>query len=118
MPKYSGEEKRKFPRLAASYMIKYRELAQASGFDITSTRNISQGGVTITTAAKLEAGSLLELTLRLPFAADEVHVKAEVVACQETVKGSVWETRIKFVDMPEDYAKKIDEFIGRRVQSK
>jgi len=99
-------------------MVKYRELSQAGGFDITSTRNISQGGVTITTASKLEAGSFLELTLRLPFAAEEAHVKAEVVACLETVKGSVWETRIKFVDMPEEYGKKIDEFIGRRVQSK
>jgi hypothetical protein len=117
MSDYSGEEKRKFPRIEAHYMLKCRQLEQAGGFDVTSTRNISQGGATITTSCQFEEGNLLELTFKFPFATESVPVKAQVLDCRTIIKGSVWELRIKFVDMPEDYGNKINEFIGKRTHN-
>ena len=118
MSNYSGEERRKFPRLTAAYMIQYRLLDKTSGFDITSTRNISRGGVTITTSSKLVPGDVLNLTLKFPFTPAPIGIQAQVVSCHDTANKSVWEASVKFIDLPGDYADKIEEFIEKIARKK
>ncbi len=108
---YQGEERRKYPRLDANYIISYRVLEKSDDFDLTQTRNVSLGGAFITTNKQYASGTVLELVVRVPFKEQRVTVKGEVVDSKEAVKNIMYETRIKFIDMPQGFLDEFDKFL-------
>ncbi len=111
MDKYKGEERRKFPRANANFVVSYRLKEHPGTYDLSQTKNVSQGGMLITTNKKFDNGIQLAMTIRFPFVNQKIEVTAEVIDSKEIVKGLIYETRLKFVDLPDGFFKELGDFI-------
>lgn len=111
MEKYTGVEKRKYPRANANFVVSYRVKQYPGTYDLSQTKNISQGGLLITTNKKFENGTQLAMTIRLPFIEQKIEVTGEVVASKEIVKGLIYETRLRFIELPQDFFKELGIYV-------
>ncbi|MCM8787014.1 MAG: PilZ domain-containing protein [Candidatus Omnitrophica bacterium] len=111
MAEYTGPERRKYPRLNANFVVSYRIKEVPDNFDISQTKNVSGGGILLTTNRKFEKGTLLTLNIRFPFLADRIEVTGEIVDSKEIVRDLIYETRIKFLDLDPDVLKKLQDFV-------
>lgn len=115
MEKYTGSERRKFPRANANFVVSYRVLHQGA-YDLSQTKNISQGGLLITTNKKFDNGVVLAMTIRFPFVEQKIEITGQVVDSKEIVKGLIYETRLKFTDLPEEFFKELGIYIKELLQ--
>jgi c-di-GMP-binding flagellar brake protein YcgR len=109
--KYNGPEKRKFIRITASCTVSYKPEEVDSHHDITFTRDISQGGAIITTDKSFTPGTALAIVIRLPSLPEKIEATVKVVNCREVVKNSIYETRVKFIDLSPQYVQRLGEFV-------
>ena len=65
--RYSGPERRQSQRIHGRFIVSYRILEDASALDITQTKNISLGGMLLTTNRAFSRGTKLGIEIRLPF---------------------------------------------------
>ena len=104
MPKeYTGDEKRKFPRAIGRFIVSYRVIPTNSNFDITQTKNISLGGMLLTTNCQFSKGTNLALEIRLPFDPDPIMIIANVLESKEISKGIIYDTRLIFLAVDEKH---------------
>jgi hypothetical protein len=111
MEKYSGQEKRKFTRASANFVVSYRLKEQADNYDLSQTKNVSQGGMLLTTNRKFEKGTQLAMTIRFPFVNQRMEVTGAVIDSKEIVRGLIYETRITFIDLPSEFFQELGNFI-------
>lgn len=115
--KYSGPERRKYPRAEANFVVSYVIKEIQDDYDLTQSRNVSQGGILITTNRYFSKGVKLAMHIRLPFITQRIEVTGEVVDCKEKVKNLIYETRIKFLDLDmgifEEIGKHIEKFLKK-----
>lgn len=116
MERYSGPERRKHPRLDVSFVISYRVKEPPSNYDMSQSKNVSQGGMLITTNRKFEKGVHLAISVRFPFLPKKIEVWGEVVDSKEIAKNLLYETRIKFVGPQSDAFEKLGEFVKQRLK--
>ncbi len=103
-------ERRKFKRIGGSYVVSYVPIkGEDFKFDISQTKNLSEGGLLFISDGKFEKDIILKIKLRLPEFSDYVIVKARVVDSIQLAKGIICETRVIFVDID----KKVREAIMR-----
>ncbi|MCF7873638.1 MAG: PilZ domain-containing protein [Candidatus Omnitrophica bacterium] len=115
MGKYKGPERRKHPRLNANFIVSYKIIEPPSDFDLSQTKDVSQGGLFLTTNKGFEQGTLLSMTIRFPFASDKLKLTGQVVNSEEKVKNLLYETHIQFKDSDEAFLKKIGNFINKEL---
>tara|TARA_B100000315_G_C14398172_1_gene505204 strand:+ start:121 stop:471 length:351 start_codon:yes stop_codon:yes gene_type:complete len=108
------KERRKRPRLPTTYLVRYKLRYSDTAYDINNTKDISQGGALLFTNQLFEKGEQLEMHVKFPFAKKEIAVIAEVVLCQEVLKNSVYETRLKFIEIDEEIKRMLGELISCR----
>jgi hypothetical protein len=113
MKTYVGSEKRKHPRLSANFIISYRITQVPENYDLSQTKNVSQGGILLTTNKKFEKGLCLALTIRFPFISQRISVHGEVVESKEVVRDLIYETRVKFLDLDTELFEKVGEFVKK-----
>ena len=89
-------ERRQHPRTDASLVVSYRVKELASDYDISQSKNVSQGGMLLTTNRQFGPGEPLLMTLRLPCMPDAMEVTALVVASREIVRDLIYDTRVQF----------------------
>jgi c-di-GMP-binding flagellar brake protein YcgR len=111
MEKYNGPEKRKYLRANANFVVSYRLKRTPDNYDLSQTKNISQGGMLLTTNKKFENGTQLAMTIRFPFVNQRMEVTGEVIDSKEVVRGLIYETRISFMDLPSDFFQELGNFI-------
>jgi hypothetical protein len=116
MDKYSGPEKRKHPRLEANFVVSYRIKEPGKGYDLSQTKNVSQGGMLLTTNKIFENGTYLSMNIRFPLVPQKIEVTGEVVDSREIVRDLIYETRIRFLDLDEDFFRDLGEFIKERLK--
>lgn len=116
MSEYSGPEKRKHPRLSANFVISYRIKEMVDGYDLSQSKNVSQGGILLTTNRLFSKGTFLAMTIRFPLIPQKIEVTGEVVHSREVVRDLIYETRIKFLDLDEDFFQKLGEFIRENLK--
>ncbi|TRZ93996.1 hypothetical protein D4R78_07230 [bacterium] len=104
---YTGIEKRINPRINSNFVVSYRILEERDNVDISQTKNLSLGGMMLTTNRLLVPGTKLALEIRLPAAVEAIRIIGEVVDAREVVKGVIYDTRIKFLTVDENYLKTI-----------
>ena len=94
-------EKRKFRRIDRNYVVSYTAISPAdSKFDLSQTKDVSEGGLLFIADRKFEKGTVLKIKLRLPEFLDYVIVKVEVLGSTLTGKTrSSYETRARFVEI-------------------
>ena len=105
-------EQRRYPRRDASLLVGYQRKDGAAGYGIAQTRNVSLGGMLLTTAKAFPAGTRLAIRIRLPFRGLPrlVQEAAEVVESTEFVRSLLYETRVRFVDLVEQSSRILRDF--------
>ncbi len=111
MANYSGPERRKYERLNVNFVVSYR-IKQARGeFDLSPTKNMSQGGMLLTTNKEFAVGTTLAMIIRFPLIPHKIEVTGVVVSCKQIVRDIIYETRIQFLDLDKEFFIKLGEFI-------
>ncbi|MFH1519504.1 MAG: PilZ domain-containing protein [Candidatus Omnitrophota bacterium] len=116
MAKYKERERRKYPRMSGNFVINYRIQQMPYGYDLSQTKDVSQGGVRITTGKPFEAGTCLAMNLRIPFVPGKIEIKGKVVNSREVVRDLIYETQVEFLGLSEDFFKKLGEFIKENLK--
>lgn len=101
MQSQQAQERRKHPRRDASLVVTYRPEDLTAGYDITQTRNVSQGGMLLTAASPFAPGTRLVLQARLTLRGTPrvLQGTAEVLGFRELVPSLLYETRVRFVEL-------------------
>ncbi len=108
---YSGPEKRKHPRITGRFIVSYRILEEEDNLDISQTRNLSLGGMLLTTNRQLEPGTNIALEIRLPFDPNPMMLIAKVVESHEITKDLIYDTRLDFLAVDEKHRNIISQTI-------
>ncbi|UCC95610.1 MAG: PilZ domain-containing protein [Candidatus Omnitrophota bacterium] len=110
----SAADRRKYPRLPTTYIVRYKPRYSKTNYEVTQTKNISLGGIFLLTPKMLKQGQQLEMHIQFPFARKKIMVLARVISCEKLARGEIYETRLKFIEMSEETKQKLAEIIQRR----
>lgn len=99
MTEYTGQERRKQPRVAGKFVVSYRVKADVDNYDISQTRNLCLGGMLLTTNRHFAYGTILAIDIRLPFFIDAIKFTGTVLESKEVVKDLIYDTRIQFLEI-------------------
>jgi len=100
---YAGVERRKDPRAEGRFVVSYRIAEEKNNVDMTQTKNISLGGMLLTTNRKFSIGEKLYLEIRLPLDPDPIMLTACVVESKEVVSNLIYDTRLSFLTVDEKH---------------
>jgi c-di-GMP-binding flagellar brake protein YcgR len=105
------QENRKFHRYLLSIDIGYCK-ENTKKEDTSKTKNVSAGGVCITTSAgPLERGAVYVLSFQLPDSREAVTVKARVVwTKKDDQHQALFDNGLEFINMREKYREAIEEY--------
>jgi c-di-GMP-binding flagellar brake protein YcgR len=108
---YAGPERRKHPRISARFIVSYRVLEESDSIDVSQTKNLSMGGMLLTTNRKFDPGTNLALEIRLPFDPNPIMLIAKVVDSREITKNLIYDTRLSFLAVDERHRKVISQTV-------
>ncbi|MDJ0862167.1 MAG: PilZ domain-containing protein [Gammaproteobacteria bacterium] len=109
-------ERRAHPRVEANLVVSYRDRGLGGGYDISQSKNVSQGGMLLTTNRGFSGGSLLTMTLRLPHMPDAIEVTGKVVTSREIVRELIYDTHVQFARVDDRARKQLKRFVFQRGQ--
>jgi hypothetical protein len=109
---YTGLEKRKHPRIEGRFVVSYRILEENDNVDITQTKNLSLGGMLLTTNRCFNPGTHLAIEIRLPFDPNPIMLIANVLESCEITKNLIYDTRLAFLYVDERHKKVINETVN------
>ena len=109
---YGGPEKRKYPRANGRFIVSYRVIPNNSNADVSQTKNLSLGGMLLTTNCEFSPGTNLALEIRLPFDPDPIMTIAKVLESKEITKGVIYDTRLTFLAIDEKHRQIISETVS------
>ena len=94
-------DQRQHPRRDVNLVVSYQRKGGAAGYGIAQTRNVSQGGMLLTTARAFSPGARLAIRVRLPFERLPrlVEEAAEAVESRAIARGLLYETRVRFLNL-------------------
>lgn len=102
---YSGPERRKNPRIAARFIVSYRILEESESVDVSQTKNLSLGGMLLTTNKHFKPGTNLALDIRLPFDPNPILIVAKVLESKEITENLIYDTRLTFLAIDKRHQK-------------
>jgi len=108
---FNEAEKRKHPRADARFIVSYRIIGADDKCDITQTKNLSLGGMLLTTNRQFTIGTNLALEIKLPFDPNSIKLIGKVVESREIVKKLIYDTRIMFLAIEEKHRNIIGETV-------
>ncbi|MDD4980595.1 MAG: PilZ domain-containing protein [Candidatus Omnitrophica bacterium] len=108
---YEGPERRQHPRITARFIVSYRILEEANNIDISQTKNVSLGGMLLTTNRAFSIGTNLALEIRLPFDANPIMIVAKVMESREISKDLIYDTRLQFLAIDERHRSVIKDTV-------
>lgn len=100
---YTGNDRRKHPRISGRFIVSYRIFEEADNIDITQTKNISLGGMLLTTNRQFPAGTRLAIEIRLPFDPNPIMLIGRVLESAEITRGLIYDTRLEFTAVDEKH---------------
>jgi hypothetical protein len=108
---YAGPERRKHPRISARFIVSYRIVEEEDKVDVSQTKNLSLGGMLLTTNRRFEPGTNLAIEIRLPFDPNPIMVIAKVLESREIIKDLIYDTRLQFLQMDEKHREIINKTV-------
>ena len=108
---YGGEERRRHPRAKGRFVVHYRLFEERDNVDITQTKNISLGGMYLTTNKKFASGTKLTLEIRLPFDPHPIMIIGKVLESYEVAKNLIYDTRLEFLAIDERHSNIISQTV-------
>jgi hypothetical protein len=118
MVEYGGPERRKHPRMEANFVVSYRIREFRDGYDLTQTKNVSQGGMLLTTNKMFSPDTCLAMTIRFPFVTQKIEITGRVISSKEIVRDLIYETRLQFLDLDESFFRKLGAFIDENLRNR
>ncbi|MCJ7833331.1 MAG: PilZ domain-containing protein [Deltaproteobacteria bacterium] len=115
MERYTGKERRKFPRLSANFVVSYKIKRIPDHYDLSQTKNVGQGGMLLTTNQKFAPGTQLILTVKFPFVPQRIEIEDTVVDSREVAKNMIYETRLSFIRLNKKFFQELGKFIEERL---
>ncbi len=109
--KYEGSERRKFARADGRFIVSYRVIPANDNADISQTKNLSLGGMLLTTNCQFLPGTNLALEIRLPFDPNPIMIVAKVLESKEVTKGIIYDTRLIFMAIDEKHRNIVGETV-------
>ena len=110
----SQSEHRKFKRIDGTYIVSYAPIkGDELKFDVSQTRNVSEGGLLFISDRKFEKDTVLKIKLRLPELPDYAIVQAQVIDSVKMAKGMMYGTRARFINVEQ----KVKDAIKRLVEN-
>lgn len=113
---YAGPERRRHPRIHARFIVSYRILEERDNIDVTQTKNVSLGGMLLTTNRKFDTGTSLALEIRLPFDPNPIMLIGKVLESKEVTKDLIYDTRLQFIAIDERHRKIVNETVDYYVK--
>ena len=107
--KETGEEKRKYVRLSAHHLLKYKVVHKEKA--LSFARNISAGGVLFHAQEYIQPGTTVELLINFPSYPEPIKAVSKVVRTRPLAKLGGFEIGAEFIDI-NDEAK---DFINRKI---
>lgn len=90
-------ERRKCERIKKSFILSYYDLATPGHkVEITQLKNISLGGMCFVTTRGFDPATKLGVELKTPYLAGTTYLEGTVLQSHEKMKGTIYETRLKF----------------------
>ncbi len=114
MEAHNGKQKRKHPRTEANFVVSYRILEGLNNYDLSQSKNISQGGMLLTTNREFKKGTRLVMTMSFPFIEDKMELTGQVVGSKEIVKDLIYETRLQFYELDLKLSKGLSKFVNQK----
>lgn len=108
---YAGPDRRRHPRISARFIVSYRILEETNNVDISQTKNLSLGGMLLTTNRKFNPGTNLALEIRLPFDPNPIMIIAKVLDSHEISKDLIYDTRLLFLAIDEKHRNVVKETV-------
>jgi len=108
---YSGPERRKCARISARFIVSYRMMEENDNIDITQTKNVSMGGMLLTTNRQFSCGINLAIEIRLPFDPNPIMLIGKVVESKEIIRDLIYDTRLQFLAVDENHRKVINQTV-------
>lgn len=109
---YGGIERRKHPRAKGRFIVSYRVMPANNNADITQTKNLSLGGMLLTTNCQFSSGTNLALEIRLPFDPNPIMIIGKVLESKEVTKNMIYDTRLIFLAVDEKHRHIIQETVN------
>jgi Tfp pilus assembly protein PilZ len=100
---YGGAERRKHARINGRFIVSYRIVKESDNIDISQTKNLSLGGMLLTTNKHFTAGTDLALEIRLPFDPDPIMIIGKVIESREVIKSLIYDTQLEFMSIDEKH---------------
>ncbi|MCM8794481.1 MAG: PilZ domain-containing protein [Candidatus Omnitrophica bacterium] len=117
---YSYENTRQYPRLPASWPVKCKSETMKNAPQLTTTKDISAGGVAVRVSEPLATGSRIRLEILVLPLNRTIEATGRVLRCAP-IKGGGFEAGVLFVEIDpqekEALKKAIEEFYGSRLPS-
>ncbi|MFH1622588.1 MAG: PilZ domain-containing protein [Candidatus Omnitrophota bacterium] len=99
---YKETEKRRSARINKNFVVSYRIYGDPDNIDISQTKNISEGGIMLTTNRAFDIGTILAIEIRLPFIPNPIRLLGKVLESREIARNLIYETRLIFSYMDEE----------------
>ena len=100
---YGGPERRKYPRIGGRFLVSYRIAEKEDLIDISQTKNVSLGGMLLTTDRAFKPGTNLIIELRLPIDPKPIQIVARVTESKELMRGLIYDTHLEFMSIDENH---------------
>ena len=117
MATYSGSEKRRHHRINKNFVVSYRIYGDPDNIDISQTRNISEGGIMLTTNRAFDRGTILAIEIRLPFIPNPIRLLGKILGSKEIARDMIYETRLVFTymdDQSESMVKNTVDYFSKK----
>ena len=108
---FSGPERRKHHRISAHFIVSYRIMEEVDGVDTTQTKNLSLGGMLLTTNRAFLAGTNLALEIRLPFDPNPMMLIGRVIESKQIIKDMLYDTRLEFLSVDDKHKNVINQTV-------
>jgi len=101
-------DRRKYPRITSNFSLEVSpsEVGHGEGKDI------SQGGLQFTHKGKLDAGQILNLTIRVNGFSGDVSLKGKVIRCDPSGSEGSYNVAINFIDIDLETEKSVIDMIN------
>jgi c-di-GMP-binding flagellar brake protein YcgR len=109
---YAGPERRKHPRITGRFSVSYRVIEKSEEIDISQTKNLSLGGMLLTTNREFSPGTQLALEIRLPFTPKPIVLIGKVLESRQVTKDLIYDTRLEFIAIDEQHQKSLNETLN------
>ena len=109
---YQGPERRRHPRVPSRLCVSYRVLDKSEELNTCQTKNLSCGGMLLTTNRKFSPGTQLALEIRLPFVRKPIILIGNVLESQVVTKDLIYDTRLEFIAVDERHQKSLCEALN------